>query len=101
MERLSYYTCFECKDPYFGGLKECGGALEEEGKEFKEEELVCGKCCAKNVGGNVTCKVHKEDFIEYKCRYCCKVAIFFCWGNTHFCEPCHNDPCRIAALPQE
>lgn len=22
MARLSYYTCYECKDPYFGGLKD-------------------------------------------------------------------------------
>ena len=42
MARLSYYTCHECKKPYFGGLKDCGNLLEAEA-EFKEEELVCGK----------------------------------------------------------
>ena len=39
MARLSYYTCYECKKPYFGGLKDCGNLLEAEAN-FKEEELV-------------------------------------------------------------
>ena len=34
-------------------------------------------------------KAHAE-FHEWKCRYCCSVAVWFCWGNTHFCEPCHQ-----------
>ena len=25
----SYYQCFKCKTSYFGGLKDCGRALEE------------------------------------------------------------------------
>ena len=24
-DHLNYYECFDCKDPYFGGNKECGG----------------------------------------------------------------------------
>ena len=24
MQKMSFYTCFKCKDPYFGGLRECG-----------------------------------------------------------------------------
>lgn len=24
MDKLAYYECFKCKDPYFGGMKECG-----------------------------------------------------------------------------
>jgi hypothetical protein len=23
MENLSYYECFKCKGPYFGGMKDC------------------------------------------------------------------------------
>lgn len=36
------------------------------------------------------CDQHGDDFLEYKCRYCCSVAIYFCFGNTHFCEECHG-----------
>lgn len=26
------------------------------------------------------CPKHGTDFLEYKCRYCCSVAVFFCFG---------------------
>ena len=26
MKRLSYYQCFKCNDPYFGGMKDCEAA---------------------------------------------------------------------------
>lgn len=45
MENLSYYECFKCKQPYFGGMKDCE-RQNEEVKEYKPDELVCGKCAA-------------------------------------------------------
>lgn len=89
MARLSYYTCYECKNPYFGGLKDCGNLLEA-AADFKEEELVCGKCSSKNLDGKITCPKHNEDYIEFKCRYCCGLSQWFCFGTTHFCDPCHR-----------
>lgn len=90
IESLSYYECYECKQPYFGGQKNCEMA-QEEAKEYKPQELVCGKCSAKNVGmGEVNCKKHGTDYIEFKCKFCCEIAQWFCWGNTHFCEKCHT-----------
>ena len=41
MTTLSYFECFKCKNPYFGGRKECGGR-----EDFQAEDLVCGKCAA-------------------------------------------------------
>ena len=26
----------------------------------------------------------------FKCRFCCRVATWFCWGKCHFCDPCHE-----------
>ncbi len=51
------------------------------------------------------CPKHGTDFLEYKCRYCCSVAVYFCFGTTHFCNPCHDDFQRLtgmakAELPQ-
>lgn len=86
----SYYLCFKCKDPYFGGMKACNP--EEEQKDFKPEELVCAKCS--NVGMNAgvgRCGTHGTDFIDFKCKFCCSVALWFCWGTTHFCDPCHRN----------
>ena len=42
----SYYECYKCKNPYFGGLKSCENGIDEgPNKEFKPEELVCANCC--------------------------------------------------------
>lgn len=90
LKRLSYYQCFKCNEPYFGGMKDCEAA-QNDYQNFKKEDLVCGKCAAVSVGGGVkNCKTHGMDFIEYKCKFCCSIAQWFCWGNTHFCEPCHK-----------
>ena len=62
------------------------------------EELVCGGCS--DVSQAQMCLKHGTDFLEYKCRYCCSVAVFFCFGNTHFCNPCHDDFQRVANVPK-
>jgi hypothetical protein len=90
LHKLSYYECFKCSEPYFGGMKDCE-AGQNDYNSFKKEELVCGKCSAVSVGGGIkNCKTHGTEFIEFKCKFCCSVAQWFCWGNTHFCEPCHK-----------
>ena len=74
MDKLSYYECFKCKVPYFGGMKRCE-QVNEEAKDYKPEELVCGKCSAVSVGQGVkNCKKHGADYIEFKCKYCCNIA---------------------------
>lgn len=91
MATFSYFMCYKCKKPYFGGKKNCEAAAEEQKdqKEFKPEELVCPKCS--DVGmGNVDCRVHGGEYISFKCRFCCSIAVWFCFGTTHFCEPCHS-----------
>jgi len=37
----------------------------------------------------VVCERHGVRHVEWKCRFCCSLAVRFCWGTTHFCEPCH------------
>ena len=93
MHKLSYYMCFKCQVPYFGGMKDCE-AGQNDYNNFKKEELVCGKCAAVCVGGgSKTCNKHGTDFIEFKCKFCCSIAQWFCWGTTHFCDPCHKKQC--------
>jgi hypothetical protein len=87
--KLSYYMCFKCRSPYFGGMKDCEAG--QEAGDYKPEDLVCGKCAAVSVGAGVqNCPKHGTDYIEFKCKFCCSVSQWFCWGNTHFCEPCHK-----------
>merc|ERR1712083_497873 len=33
-----------------------------------------------------------------KCRYCCSIASFFCWGTTHFCRACHRNSLELTSM---
>lgn len=80
---------------YYGGEARCEA---EARSEFDESELVCGACS--DVSRAQMCPKHGADFLEYKCRYCCSVAVFFCFGTTHFCNPCHDDFQRVTNIPK-
>ena len=56
--------------PYYGGLRECDVGIEG----FAANTLVCSPC----QGLKGECAKHGTEYIEYKCRYCCSVAVFFC-----------------------
>ena len=84
MDKYNYYMCFKCQKPYFGGERACGAGG---GDDYDPTELVCAGCSG---GTAEVCPKHGTDYLEYKCRYCCSVACWFCFGTTHFCDPCHN-----------
>lgn len=42
---------------------------------YNPEELVCGGCS--DVVGAQVCGRHGMDYLEYKCRFCCSVAVYF------------------------
>ncbi|XP_073976386.1 MYC binding protein highwire isoform X3 [Rhodnius prolixus] len=96
MDRYAYYVCFKCKKAYYGGEARCD--LELGSGEFDPSELVCGACS--DVSRAQMCPKHGTDFLEYKCRYCCSVAVFFCFGTTHFCNACHDDFQRVTNIPK-
>ena len=48
---------------------------------------MCGACSATAAGA--TCRKHGREELQYKCRFCCDVAVWFCFGTTHFCDTCH------------
>ncbi|VVD05977.1 unnamed protein product [Leptidea sinapis] len=95
MERYAYYVCHKCGKAYFGGLARCEA---DSNSAWDPKELVCGACS--DVAGAKICPKHGSDFLEYKCRYCCSVAVFFCFGTSHFCNPCHDDFQRITNIPR-
>lgn len=70
---------------------------------FNPLELMCGGCSAA-ASGHAKCKKgHGKEYIEFKCRYCCSMATYFCFGKTHFCDTCHNqrpDLRKDSALPK-
>jgi len=89
LRKLAFFECFRCKVPYYGGKRDCAQEMDRE--ETKAEDLVCAYCREAGAGsGKSVCGKHGPLNIQYKCRYCCTVAIWYCYGTTHFCEPCHN-----------
>ncbi|KAK7168690.1 hypothetical protein R3I93_004867 [Phoxinus phoxinus] len=98
MNRYAYYVCFKCKKAYFGGEARCD-AEAGQGDDYDPRELICGACS--DVSRAQMCSKHGTDFLEYKCRYCCSVAVFFCFGTTHFCNACHDDFQRMTSVPKE
>ena len=80
-------------------MKNCEMNVEDEKRKFDPSELICPACCP--LSFEKECKLHKAEFIEYKCKYCCSVALWFCWGNTHFCEPCHQKAWELKKLSEK
>ncbi|VDK87337.1 unnamed protein product, partial [Litomosoides sigmodontis] len=97
MERYMYVLCFKCGKAYFGGESRCQQGLDN--SQYNPEELICGGCS--DVVGAQICGRHGVDFLEFKCRFCCSVAVYFCFGTTHFCTVCHDDFQRLMRLPKE
>ena len=89
LHKFAYYQCALCVKPYFGGARDCVRDAEQRNRNIDASELMCSVCSAPP-GAVTTCAKHGDDYLEWKCRYCCSVAIWFCFGTTHFCEPCHN-----------
>lgn len=87
---------------YYGGEARCEEGLAIEGggggESFNPSELVCGGCS--DVSRAQMCPRHGADYLEYKCRYCCSVAVFFCFGTTHFCNACHEDFRHVTEMPK-
>ncbi|KAM5147624.1 E3 ubiquitin-protein ligase MYCBP2 isoform 6-T6 [Callospermophilus lateralis] len=98
MNRYAYYVCYKCRKAYFGGEARCD-AEAGQGDDYDPRELICGACS--DVSRAQMCPKHGTDFLEYKCRYCCSVAVFFCFGTTHFCNACHDDFQRMTSIPKE
>jgi E3 ubiquitin-protein ligase MYCBP2 len=90
MDGFCFYECVRCHNVYFGGKKEC----EDNSDQMQNpNELLCPNCIAtapRTKPGSKNCPRHGYEFIEYKCRFCCSEASYFCWGTTHFCVPCYK-----------
>ena len=51
------------------------------------------KCAAIELGyGTEMCSIHGNEFVDFKCMFCCSIALFVSEGGKKFdCEPCiHN-----------
>jgi hypothetical protein len=83
--------CKECDQPCCTGAVECGGAEAEAADAERPGEVIC-KSCVSLKGQAQTCEKHGTEHLLYKCRYCCNIATFECFGYGHFCADCHEHP---------
>jgi uncharacterized C2H2 Zn-finger protein len=63
MHNFAYYMCYECKKPYFGGMRRCDMNLGDGNENFNEKELICGSCCAKKFKNTKSCAKHDTQFM--------------------------------------
>ena len=86
------YICFKCKGPFIGGMINCENEADLErpngGEAFNGKDYICQKCSGQDVDN---CSLHGDKYKNYKCKYCCNVAVWFCFGTTHFCDNCHSN----------
>ena len=83
----AFFMCYECKKPYFGGAKECK-AQDDDSNNVDPKDLICNEC--QHIDSVDECKKHGPEYLAYKCRYCCTMGVFHCWGKVHFCRSCHQ-----------
>jgi len=107
LDKLVFFQCYRCRLPYYGGRQEC--ARHWEGGEHRAEEYLCGDCFGQGGEGlgeglegvpALPCQEasHREYWV-YKCRYCCSIATWFCFGTTHFCSDCHERADELEDMP--
>ena len=90
LHSCAFYECHDCKKPYFGGMIDCQQQLGQE-ENTKKENLRCKDCQLKAYGaGQSICEKHGKAHIDWKCNYCCSVALYHCFGTTYFCKRCHD-----------
>eukprot|EP00457_Paulinella_chromatophora_P005292 gb/GEZN01005308.1/.p1 GENE.gb/GEZN01005308.1/~~gb/GEZN01005308.1/.p1 ORF type:complete len:377 (-),score=62.74 gb/GEZN01005308.1/:691-1701(-) len=96
LRKFAFYQCYKCQMPYYGGAVVCAAAAAGREAEVDPKELVCSACSPIQAA---SCPEHGPDHVEFKCRFCCSVATWFCFGTTHFCTVCHYNSLELTSLP--
>eukprot|EP00658_Telonema_sp_P-2_P078417 TRINITY_DN7339_c0_g1_i1.p1 TRINITY_DN7339_c0_g1~~TRINITY_DN7339_c0_g1_i1.p1 ORF type:complete len:233 (+),score=65.79 TRINITY_DN7339_c0_g1_i1:197-895(+) len=81
-----FKMCTLCRVPFFAGAYECAPADEAESKD----DIKCVGCACPTM--MKTCPEHGTDYIQWKCRYCCSLSSYECFGYLHVCDTCHPCP---------
>ena len=88
--KFAFYSCSYCKEPFFGGTIECADVLEPPtASSSSTEHRLCVACTPHS---QTLCQNPPEHarYLIWKCRFCCQPATHVCYGNTHFCDDCHD-----------
>lgn len=85
MSCFAYYQCYKCSKEYFGGRRNCEQKQDE---DRPANDFICLDCS--DIRFSKCQKPEHREYAIWKCRFCCSLAVWFCWGTTHFCDPCHR-----------
>mmetsp|Transcript_37914 Transcript_37914/g.59954 ORF Transcript_37914/g.59954 Transcript_37914/m.59954 type:complete len:1138 (-) Transcript_37914:205-3618(-) len=90
-----FYKCEQCPNLVYGGHRDCGPGeaaaappARGEGGNGGGLARLCKRC--KDISGVYGCRLHGATATIFKCRFCCKVATYFCGSMCHYCDPCHD-----------
>ena len=94
--KVCFYECSTCSKPYYGGLIDCEQEMRME-DTTRREDLICRPCLIKktSIGKNICTRGHGAEAIDWKCMYCCSVALFNCGGNQWYCDACHDARVKV------
>jgi len=98
--KLIFIFCNKCNRPYYAGKLK-----NKKSKELKQiffennEYCICGKdSIIPDAKGDSFCEKHGKEYIEYKCKYCCKISSRF-YSNIHLCEDCYIKEKNFNEIP--
>ena len=89
-EQMTLYNCNNCNKIYNGGKNDYEGAIRE---NMDPQNFLCTRCAEIELGyGTEHCAIHGNEFTDFKCQYCCSIALYATEnGNKFHCQPCFND----------
>lgn len=79
-----FYVCDKCHEPYYAGHKDCQLA-DDNMDDAPHQCLKCNRQFIEKI-----CPKNGETGMVIKCIFCCNPSIWFCFGTTYFCGPCHS-----------
>lgn len=92
---FEFYMCDSCHKPYYGGHKDCN---QDSNENEENVEHKCLRCQRELLSTN--CPIHGNDFMVFKCCFCCNPSAYFCWGRVYFCADCHENPNNARKNPK-
>jgi len=89
-EHMTLYNCNKCNRIFNGGKNDYDGAIRE---NMDPSNFLCRPCAEIELGyGKEYCDLHGNEFADFKCQYCCSIALYVTDNGTKFfCQPCFND----------
>lgn len=82
MDHMTLYNCNNCQRVYNGGKNDFDGALRE---NMEAKNFLCQQCAEKELGyGKEICEIHGNEFTDFKCQWCCSIALYVTDGGSKF-----------------